>query len=296
MQSSDSGSAESPAKYTWVDVPACPVCGCEESTPFHKYVVDNRHYFVRCSGCDLLYVAPRPVYDRQFIEDMYEGEDDGVKGYEKVADFREHALTYYHSMDLLSQAEEFLPGKGSFLDVGCNRGYLVFAANERGWAASGVDISKRAVDFCKSKGIDVHCEDITAAPASRQYDLVACCHVIEHVPDPVVFLNALKDRMKDKGMLVIEIPNILGLDLRLKRWLEQAGLKKTRIHSPHHLYEFTYTAFRNLAEKCGLEIIACYTYSRHRRKPGLIKRLYNWLLKYVHTGNKFRMFLRKKQG
>jgi 2-polyprenyl-3-methyl-5-hydroxy-6-metoxy-1,4-benzoquinol methylase len=289
-----STSAHAVEQWQWEDVPACPVCGSSKRRPFHKYVIDLQHFFVQCSSCGLLYLAPRPVYDAHFLSEMYEKDDHGPITGQVSEDFHTRVAPYYHNVELLSQVEKILPDKGALLDVGCNTGDSLLAARERGWDAHGIDISCAAVECCRKLGLDAACEDITRVPSGdKRYNVVTACHVIEHTLDPVSFLKALADRVHENGILVIEVPNIMGLDLRFKRWLEKAGLKKTRVHSPHHLYEFTYTAFKNLAAKVGLAVVACYTYSRFRRPPGIFKKLYHAFLKRVWTGNKFRFFLKK---
>ena len=283
-------------QWLWQDIPACPICGCEKRRHFHKYVVDLEHHFVQCVGCDVLYLAPRPVYDDSFISDLYElpeladPDGDPIKASAVVG-------SRYRSQEIVSQISHFHPEKGSFLDVGCNRGHLLRAAAEAGWKASGVDISQSMVDYCRTQGLDAVCEDITASNADDKcYDVVTCCHVIEHTPDPVRFIKALGERVKSGGLLMMEVPNIMGLDLRLKRFLEVTGIKKTRVHRPGHLFEFTYRAFSNLVTMANLDVVACYTYSRYRRAPGFFKKLYQVFLRHVWTGNKFRFFLRKKAG
>ncbi|MBN1807500.1 MAG: class I SAM-dependent methyltransferase [Planctomycetes bacterium] len=280
-------------RWEWQEIPACPICGSPYRRTFHKYVVDLDHGFVQCKNCDVLYLSPRPLYDEKFHEEMYEqtdGRTDAAPGNE--GDFRGHAPTYFHNIDLLEQAERLLGRKGSVLDVGCNTGRLLLAARETGWDTCGIDISTVCVTACRGHGLNVHCEDITTAPVRGRYDVVAACHVLEHTPDPALFMKALRKRMAPGGLLVVEIPNIMGADLRFKRWMEQAGIKKTRVHSPHHYFEFTHRAFMNLAGQAGLHAAACFTYSRYRQPPGPLKKLYQRILKRIWTGNKFRFFLK----
>jgi len=282
-----------PDKVKWVDIPSCPICGSTGRTPFHKFVIDKDHSFVRCARCDVIYLAPRPEYDAEFLEEWYECESEHGKPL-FTGDHREHSGKYYHGLDLMEQAESLHPGRGRMLDVGCQAGDLLLVAMERGWEGRGADIAQRMVEFCAQRGVEAECVDITSTPFDGEgFDLVTACHVLEHSLSPLDFIKAIKDRTADDGLIVLEVPNIMGADARFKRLLERIGLRKTPVHSPHHLYEFTYRALENLAERAGLEVIARYTYSAYRSRPGIFKKLYQSLLKRVWMGGKFRVFMRK---
>jgi SAM-dependent methyltransferase len=282
-------SQDGAARWRWEAVPACPVCGSPERRPFDKYVIDMDHGFVRCGSCDLLYLAPRPVYDETFVRDMYPDAEPAE------VDFRSRTKDYLHNREFLDEIERLRPGKGSLLDVGCNMGDLLFAARERGWQVAGVDVSRGQVAYCRRKGLDVSREDITApGPVARRFDVVTACHVLEHAPDPVAFLAALKERTADSGLLVIEVPNVMGWDLRAKRWLARKGLKRYKINTPHHLFEFTRAAFEGLAARVGLRVLSWRTYCHYKGRPHFLTRPYQAFLGRFKVGNKLRFFLAKR--
>lgn len=288
LLASDEAILDEAGGLRWVNAPACPVCGGAERRPFDRFVIDTEHGYVRCRRCDVLYLDPRPVYDEDFIERMY-----GFAGRMETRPRRPAR----HSRDLerLIEIERFVPGKGTLLDIGCNTGSLLLAARARGWRVAGVDISDARVELCRSRGLeDVTCEDITAAArVERPFDVVSACHVLEHAPDPVAFLSAVRDRVRDAGLVLIEMPNVMALDLRVKGWFERRGLKRHRMGNPRHLLGFTHKAFGYLAEKVGLRIIACRTYSHEACRPGILARAGREFMKRFLVGGKFRFFLRR---
>ncbi len=68
------------------------------------------------------------------------------------------------------------------LDAGCAMGFLVEALRQRGIEAYGIDISEYAIQQVPAE-IRPYCwvQSVTA-PLTRQYDLVTCIEVLEHLP------------------------------------------------------------------------------------------------------------------
>ena len=275
----------------WEDVPACPVCGSTRRRPFDHYVVDMDHHFMRCLNCDLLYLSPRPV--REFVEKVY----DGALQYshtekESRAQHEGTQRRYEETLDLIEQAK---PAGGTLLDVGCSTGGFMLTAMARGWRAAGVELSAGAVATCREKGLDVRRADIASeAPGGERYDAVTLLHVLEHTPDPALFLAAARDRTRDDGVIVVDVPNIMGLNRYCARFWARIGLARYRICSPKHLLEFTWNAFGYLARSLGLRIASAVTYSNRFSGPGLVNDAYRAVLKRFLVGNKFRFLLTKK--
>ena len=159
----------------------------------------------------------------------------------------------------------------------------------------GIDFGESRIEMCRERGLDVWAEDVTTVPAGQLFDLVTACHVLEHTPDPVLFLTALRSRLKAGGFLVIDVPNIDGPDEKLKRWLSVRGLKKPRITGAAHLFEFSRESFTQAAERAGLQVVACHTYG-HQRKRGWLYRIRATVQKRFMIGSKFRFFLRAADG
>ncbi len=148
-------------------------------------------------------------------------------------------------LDLL-EAAGARPGM-RLLDLGCNLGYLVAKAVERGFEAWGVDGSSAAVSFGRGRlGLNLVCARIEAVQVvSGSQDVVVMNHVLEHMPDPIATLKKVKAWLTTNGLLLIALPNFGSPVARLSgvRW---AGLVPTQ-----HIWHFTPDALHRVVLQAG---------------------------------------------
>jgi len=97
-----------------------------------------------------------------------------------------------------------------YLEIGCGVGFaLDFVGRAFGWRARGVDPSPLALAGRELLGVDIVAEPFTnASDLGGPFDLVFCSEVIEHVPDPHEFVDALSGQVASHGALAITTPNM----------------------------------------------------------------------------------------
>ena len=72
-----------------------------------------------------------------------------------------------------------------YLDVGCSTGFVVEAARDRGWDATGIDLNPSAVEFGRSRGLDLRTVALEDAGfAAGSFDAISLFDVLEHLLDP----------------------------------------------------------------------------------------------------------------
>lgn len=146
----------------------------------------------------------------------------------------------------------------TLLDVGAGNGYFVLLASEEfSIDATGVGVHNEEIKFAKDVlGVQLINEDV--AQHRRNYDVVTCFNVIEHVVDPSLFLGHLAARVKPGGILVLSTPNTACLRARIK------GLQNwERIDPPHHINLFPRKSLRALISRHNLEEIKYETLSTY---------------------------------
>jgi 2-polyprenyl-3-methyl-5-hydroxy-6-metoxy-1,4-benzoquinol methylase len=141
------------------------------------------------------------------------------------------------------------PGADRLLDLGCGAGEFLQRAQSLGWRVEGVDLDPKAVAVARGLGLNVSVGSVDSYAGTRNaFDVVTCCHVIEHVYDPRELLAAIHRILKPGGQLWIETPNLgsAGHELFGSAW---RGLE-----APRHLAIFDHHALVKMVRDAGFAI------------------------------------------
>jgi 2-polyprenyl-3-methyl-5-hydroxy-6-metoxy-1,4-benzoquinol methylase len=132
------------------------------------------------------------------------------------------------------------------LDVGCGEGNFLAKVQGKGAIASGIELNRKAAKIAKDKGIHVHEELLQSHQLIDFYDVVTSFQVLEHVADPLAFVQGCIKVLRPGGTLVIGVPNddsFLRLDPT--NYLNQP---------PHHMGLWNRRSLSALAAVTDLEI------------------------------------------
>ena len=154
------------------------------------------------------------------------------------------------------------------LDVGCDTGsFLTDAAQCHGVVPIGLDVSSRAVQIARARGLQVHHGTIEDAPLGfTGFMVVTAIDVIEHVLNPEVFLRSIYERMDAGGVLYLQTPNVHSSLYQLGyRICQLTGARPrivfSRLFPPQHLQCFSRYGLSSLAELCGFQVVKVETRS-----------------------------------
>lgn len=224
----------------------CFICEKTNNSNFH-FEKDGKKYF-KCNNCNLIFLD-----DKCFQTGLFDQYDDEryfinyIKGYK----------IYIRFFDKIIREIEKFKKQGNILDIGCGIGILLLLAKKRNWGEFGIEISKFASDFAKTKlKLNVlHTDNLNNFP-NNFFDVVVVSHVLEHLKDPLIILKEIRNKLKVKGILVISVPNIGGLFPKLQKenW---PSLKPSQ-----HIYQFTPQTLKLLLKKMGFKSIKISTVNR----------------------------------
>lgn len=147
-----------------------------------------------------------------------------------------------------------IPPGGKVLDLGVGDGALLkYLIDHRQVDGYGLDISPKAVEFCRANSLNVDLADINQPLESYladHYDAVIMSEIIEHIPDPERLLNTLRDRATH---LIVTVPNTGYYHHRLRLVLGRFPLQWV-VTPGEHLRFWTVTDFRWWAGQLGFRI------------------------------------------
>lgn len=119
------------------------------------------------------------------------------------------SLVFWQHLYRYSFASRFVKGE-RVLDIACGEGYGAAALRKAGAAhVTGVDISEETCKHaCRKYGLDVRVGSAEQIPlADASVDTVVSFETIEHVPNPLRFLDECARVLTPGGKLIISTPN-----------------------------------------------------------------------------------------
>jgi SAM-dependent methyltransferase len=127
-----------------------------------------------------------------------------------------------HWAELASTSRRFFSGQNdlSSLDIGANVGSLVKEFENLGFNAFGVDPSDTATKIANSNELQVENAffDFSFAKewskTGKLFDIITATNVFAHIDDLDDWLNGILLILKNKGILIIEVPHVLNLILQ----------------------------------------------------------------------------------
>jgi 2-polyprenyl-3-methyl-5-hydroxy-6-metoxy-1,4-benzoquinol methylase len=195
----------------------CLVCHSVDSESFLEckdhFVSQENFNILRCSNCGFLFTAPVPALSemgKYYKSDKYISHSDTQKGlinkiYHKVRDI------------MLNRKRKLIDRESNgkvLLDIGCGTGYFPDFMKNKGYQVSGMELDDDAREFARNNfNLDVyHPEDLLTKTTKNTYDVITLWHVLEHLHESDRYIKWIKEALKDKGVLVIALPNCDSYD------------------------------------------------------------------------------------
>ncbi len=169
------------------------------------------------------------------------------------------------------------------LDIGCSTGSFAQQLSSLGKRVTGVE-----VDSGKVSSASVFCDvfiqgDVESAETVRQlealgrrYDLLILSEVLEHLVHPEQTLHHLKPLLRQKGSILVVLPNVAFYKARLIHFMGHWPAHLEGIFDKTHLHFFTLKSARGLLQECGFHITALEITHYSVRFKFLYDRLVRW--------------------
>ena len=231
----------------------CPIC--EESSFSHflscKDYTSSQETFelVQCNNCSFVFTNPIP--DEKEMSAYYESDE-----------YISHSNT---SRGLINSLYQFVRkftirkkvnlvkslGSGkSLLDIGSGTGEFLYACQNSGLNAIGIEPSSKAREnSIKKYQLSVYQEDKLTGFEKNSFDFISMWHVLEHVYHLNERIETLSRILKNDGHLIVAVPNRSSYDAEFykQHW--------AAYDVPRHLYHFTPSDIKMLFEKHQFQLV-----------------------------------------
>ena len=150
----------------------------------------------------------------------------------------------------------------NMLDVGPGLGNLIKTAENFGFNAFGIDISK----YVSEKGYKTALGNIEVYNPPHKLDIITMIEVFEHLENPIFALKNCYRILEENGLLVIQTAN-------MGSWARRLEGKRCRYFLPGHLHYFNLKNLKRILKESGFKIEKVYYGKEDGFIPAFVRKL-----------------------
>jgi SAM-dependent methyltransferase len=239
------------------DITTCPICKCRENILLsEKLRYESPRKVYKCNDCGIVFLYPqmteeeeRIFYEREYGE-IYSNEKGTTP--EKLFEARlPDARTYFDwTRNAIDKTDDCL-------ELGCASGYFLATIKDHVRSVAGMETHFLLKEHCRKIGIRIfeslaECED-------GQFDRIFMFFLLEHIGDPVTFLQSVKRVLKKNGKLFIVVPNI---DDALMSLYDIQGFRSFYF-TPAHQFYYSKDTLSHIISLAGMPDVKIFPRQRY---------------------------------
>jgi 2-polyprenyl-3-methyl-5-hydroxy-6-metoxy-1,4-benzoquinol methylase len=270
----------------WFEVTESCWCGGRSDTPSPH----SPHYRV-CARCGAHFASRRLKAD--CVEKFY-----SYEGYWQHRQQSKHHPTLFERQQLLESdgrvqcwidAIQRHTGTkvGTVVEAGCAEGTLLLALRKLGWTTIGIEPDAQTATAVKERtGLDVRA-GVFPDVAAPECDLFVANDVLEHVPDPLRFLQAARAALRPNGVIFLQLPLI-------EKEQPDFGHMTEKVFDPQeHVFIYSREALATLLETAEFEVLENNAAWRRAHEIVIARRIDRPKRAVRHLANLPQMFSRE---
>lgn len=236
-------------------------------------------------------VCPRCAYEKADLSPAINTQAGHRLINEQARETGLRALRLANFATLLQALRSLKPGGGRLLDVGCAHGWFLDLARHD-FDVLGLEPDRFVFEATARRGLPVRRGYFPQAlDTGESFDVISFNDVFEHIPDSQRVLDACRERLRDGGLLVLNLPSSSGIFYRLAKLFSRFGhpafferLWQKDLPSPH-LHYFRHSNLVALLARNSFDLQASgtlptlrlaglYTRVSYTGKLGLMARIF----------------------
>jgi|GEM_PF-3465970 len=155
---------------------------------------------------------------------------------------------YFFYNILLKLVQDNIGRPGALIDIGCGTGVLAQVISGKANKYVGVDISAERIRQARNK---INSDNCSFQPADAQslpfkensFDAAVAIEVIEHLPDPDLFMREVNRVLAKGGVFILSTPTGLFFEDKMEL-----------LYKDQHVYVFSINSLKRLIGKNGFKI------------------------------------------
>lgn len=238
----------------YLEAATCPLCSHAEFKVIHDF---EEFKSVKCCKCGMAYLTPR--LKESEIQSLYEANDYFEKyadnGYSYKNQEKSLRKTFRGIINIIKKKK--LAG-GRLLEVGCAQGLFLQEARPYFSHLAGIDFCGEALAESKKHADEVWQGNVNTIPENvEKFDVIVAHNVIEHVYNPLLFMEELSKRLNNNGAVIIATPKYESF------WFKIMGKKWQSYKVPEHVCFYTYKNLERLCLKTGFTKTGKFFYEHY---------------------------------
>jgi len=228
----------------------CFVCN---KNNFQHYCTINHHKYIQCTNCKLVFIdiieewnVLKRSYDGGFLKSSRRKLTSPFKTFRSHKNFNGLTQRADNIINFIEENSRSL-AKTNFLDIGCNKGFLLASAIKKSWNVYGIEVvgellgafRKSYKDFSDQTFIG-KVNDFHLKFNNISFDIITAIDVIEHLEDPVKEMGTIYEMLSPNGIFVIQTPDTScqqAVDEK-EKWGALKPLEHLHLFNPNNIEVF----------------------------------------------------------
>jgi 2-polyprenyl-3-methyl-5-hydroxy-6-metoxy-1,4-benzoquinol methylase len=221
----------------------CQLCQSEKFVVISNRSRDGEYLrTVICKDCGLIRSDPFPIEPEQYYKKDYRIKYKGVFS-PQIKHIYRAAQVAIHRYE---KVKKFIPDKSTALDIGSGGGEYIRLLSGLGFTTTGIEPHEGYGNYSRREyNLDIRTGFAQNIDFNQEtFDLISLWHVLEHLDSPGRVLKKVNHWLKEKGILIVEVPNIEAT----------CQSPKNTFHTAH-LFNFNLTTLSCFLKKSGFSLI-----------------------------------------